>query len=154
MQRLFTSHIYLGCDRVKFLCSSLCGAVVQVCDVILNSENRSTVWLFLRDWFGISVLVVAGEWLPLKPFSSYSPSLIKWSLYQLMVFFTLSLFLLIPPSHLRVEQERSCLDRVSPLHITNLCYGCVDHNVYFLIFGNLVVLFIQYMTQVTQNNLL
>jgi len=61
-------------------------------------------------------------------------------------FFSLLLLLFSPQSHWRGEQmsERlvgaELLAKVNPPLVTNLPYGCVDHNVYLLIFGNLIVL--------------
>lgn len=102
----------------------------------------------------ISVLVVAGEWLPLSPVFSVSPFTYYMVFISTHVFpLTFSLFInsYIPlKGGARKELlGAKLLTRVSPLPITNVFYGCVDHNAYFLTFGNLVALFTQYATWLT-----
>lgn len=73
----FTSHIYLGCDRVKFPHSSLCGAVVLWCHSQSWKQEYSVAVsqrLVKHQSAGGSWRVVTFE----SFFFSYPPSVILW----------------------------------------------------------------------------
>lgn len=102
---------------------------------------------------GQASVVVAGEWLPLSPFFPIPlclfydiKNVLFISAHEFFVTFTLFVNPSIPLKGWARKKllGAKLLTRVSPLHVTNLCYGCVDHDVYFLVFGNLVVLCTQY----------